>query len=375
MLVIGQSRQDLEKQRKKKLEEIAFTQKLIDQTGAEQKKNLNYLIILQRQIKNREQLIATESSVLEMMNKSIAQTELFIQALESDITKLKEEYVEMAYYAYKNRSSYDYMLFVFASESLQEAWNRMRYIRYYNDVRANQIELIKNTQKSLNRKIDNLKNQISSKEELLVSLEREKEKLKGDIRLKNEVLADLKGKESEYKEKLKEDKRIAKELDEAIEDIIAAEVARTETLEIATSGLSSNQFATNRSKFNWPTTGIVSQKFGRQAHPSIPNVFITNNGIDIRTEKNAVVRSVFPGDVVHVVFIPGANNAIIIRHGEYYTVYKNMIDVKVKPGEAIEEGAELGVVSYDETKELSELHFEVRYKTEKLDPALWLKQK
>jgi len=108
---MGQSREELEKKRKQKLEEIAFTQKLIDQTGEAQKKKLNYLIILSNQIKNREQLIYTEQRVLKMLSKSIDQTTLFIEALENDLVTLKKEYVEMAYFAFKNRSSFDYLLF------------------------------------------------------------------------------------------------------------------------------------------------------------------------------------------------------------------------------------------------------------------------
>ncbi|MBI1184636.1 peptidoglycan DD-metalloendopeptidase family protein [bacterium] len=369
----AQSREELEKQRKQKLEEIAFTQKLIDQTGEAQKKNLNYLIIINRQIKNREQLIVTEHSVLKMLTRSIDQTELFILALESDINTLKEEYIEMAYFAFKNRSSYDYLLYIFASESLQEAWNRMRYIRFYNEIRTNQIELIKSTQQSLSHKITNLKSQINSKKELLENLELEKQKLQRDKTTKNEILGELKGKEKEFKDKLKEDQRIAKELDKAIEEIITAEIAKNENLEL--SGLSSNEFASNRNHFIWPANGIVSKGFGKQEHPTIPNVFINNFGIDIRTEKGAVVRAVFSGVVSHVIFIPGADNAIIIQHGEYYTVYKNLINVKVNTGDTVKEGQELGTVSYDENKEIAELHFEMRYLNEKLDPQLWLKKK
>ncbi|MFY0675539.1 MAG: peptidoglycan DD-metalloendopeptidase family protein [Bacteroidia bacterium] len=373
----AQSRTDLEKQREQKLKEIAFTEKLISQTSSEKKKNLNYLYILQRQIKNREQLINTENKVLKLLNRSIDQTTLFIAALENDLATLKNEYVEMAYYAFKNRSKFDYLLYIFASNSLQEAWNRMRYIRYYNEIRTNQIELIQETQKSLGRKIENLKLQIANKQILVQNLAKEKDKLGKDVKSKNALLQELKGKENEYKEKLKKDKKAAKELDKAIEEIIKAELARAEAAEatdIEISGLSSDQFASNRSNFMWPSRGIVSQGFGRQEHPTISGVYINNNGINIRTEKDATARSVFPGTVVHVVFIPGANNAIIIRHGDYYTVYKNLIEVAVNPGDDVEEGQALGKVSFDEEKEIAELHFEIRYKTEKLNPQLWLKK-
>ncbi|MBI3143007.1 MAG: peptidoglycan DD-metalloendopeptidase family protein [Bacteroidetes bacterium] len=373
--VQAQGREDLEKKRKQKLEEIAYTQKLIDQTSATQRKNLSYLAIIDRQIRNREQLLVTEQHVLEALGQSIGQTTLFVQALEDDLASITKECIEMAYWAFKNRSAYDYVLYVFAASTLQEAWNRMRYIKYYNELRANQMELIRATRESLGSKMDYLQGQIRQKELLIENLHREREKLAGDREERNQVLGELKGKEKEYREKLKDDKRIAKELDEAIEEVIKAEMARSAAAaSTAVSGLASTDFAKNRANFMWPISGIVSRPFGRQEHPSLPDVYLNNNGIDIRTEKGAPVRCVFPGAVVHVVYIPGAHNAIIVRHGEYYTVYKNVIDVMVKAGDEISEGQQLGTVSYDEDKGLAELHFEMRYKTEKLDPETWLRR-
>ena len=372
-LLTAQSREELEKQKRRKQKEIEFTQKLLDETSAKQRKNVNYVYILNRQIRNREQLLKTEEAVLKMLNENIIESETFIEALEEDVTSLKKEYSEMLYFAYKNRGEFDYLLYLFASESLQQVWNRMRYIRYYAQIRENQIELIKTTQKSLINKIDHLQQNIAAKEKLLVNLEVEREKLIRDRLSKKRLVESFKEKEEEYREKLKEDRRLAKELDDAIDEIISAEIARDETITI--SGLSSTEFASNRAKFIWPTKGIVSKAFGRHEHPTIPDVYVNNNGVDILTSKEAVVRAVFPGSVIHVVFIPGADNAIIIKHGEYYTVYKNLVDVQVAPGDEVSEGQEIGKVGYNDSKEISELHFEVRHQTQKLDPTLWLIKK
>ena len=367
----GQSKEELELQRKRKLDEIKLTQKLIDATGKEQRKNINYLVILKRQINNREQLIVTEEKVLDMMSSSIESTEMFVEALETDLQSLRDEYKEMAYYAFKNRSNFDYLIYIFASETLQEAWNRLRYVRYYNEIRQNQIDLIKSTQSSLKTKVIKLREQISIKERLIEELHLEKEKLMADRRARNELLLSLRDKEEEYKSKIQEDKKKARELDQAIEEVIAAEMARNEVF----SGLSGEKFAENRANFIWPAVGIVSSTFGRHEHPGIRGVYVNNNGIDIRTEQDAQARCIFSGTVVHVVFIPGANNAIIVKHGEYYTVYKNLVEVAVRPGENVAEGQQLGKVFYDENKGAAELHFEVRHKTDKLNPLLWLKKK
>lgn len=372
-LLTAQSREELERQKRQKQKEIEFTQKLLDETSEKQRKNINYVYILNRQIKNRVQLIKTEEKVLSMLNESISESRTFIEALENDVKSLQKEYQEMLYFAYKNRGEFDYLLYLFASESLQQVWNRMRYIRYYAQIRENQIGLIKATQESLKGKILNLEETIVEKELLLNNLEKERVKLIKDRAAKRQLVDGFKEKEEEYREKLKEDRKRARELDEAIEEIINAEIAKDENIEI--SGLGSTEFASNRAQFIWPANGVVSKAFGRQAHPTIPDVYVNNNGVDIRTTKGAPVRAVFPGSVIHVVFIPGADNAIIIKHGDYYTVYKNLVEVQVAPGDNVTEGQLIGKVAFNENKEISELHFEVRHQTQKLDPALWLKKK
>lgn len=368
-LANGQNRQELEEKKKRKLEEIAFTQKLIDETDQEQRKNLNYLLILKKQIRNRQDLIETIEQELNLLEQNISQSRQLILAMQRDLEAIQKEYERMLLFAFKHNENFDYFMFVLASESLNQALARIRFTRYYSQARAEQIKLLEITRKSLENKVSYLENQIEEKEELVEDLSREKERLISDEKSKRSLIADLEGKEKEYRRKLREDKRIAEELDEAISNIIAAEMTKVD----ANSAEISDLFSKNKLKFNWPSRGVVSLPFGKQAHPTLPNVFITNNGINIRTEANADVKAVFSGKVTHVVVIPGANSAIIIKHGEYYTVYKNLIEVQVKPGEEVETGELLGRVYYDETRGAAELHFELRHRTVKLDPLKWLK--
>lgn len=370
-VLLAQTREELEKKREAKLKEIEFTQNLLNKTDKEEKRNLNYLIILGRQIRNRQELIITINKEVDLLAKNIEDTKIIISALERDLEALRQEYAQMMYFAFKNKSEYDYLVFIFASESLNQAWRRTKLLSYYADARETQIELIRATFNSLQSKIERLQKQIGEKKNLMSNLEQEKKQLEADKKSKNRLILALREKESEYREKLKKDKKIAQELDEAIEEIIAAEIAK----EKPESNLVGVDFLSYRNNFEWPTEGIVSKSFGRQLHPTIPNVFITNNGIDIRTESNAAAKAIFPGTVIHVVYIPGANNAVIVRHGDYYTVYKNLIDVTVEPGEEVVEGKELGKVFFDKEEEVAELHFEIRHQTEKLNPLLWLKKK
>lgn len=370
LVVNAQTREELEKKRQEKLKDIEFTQKLIDATTEQQKKNINYLVIIKRQINNRKNLINTLTQEVNLINKNISSTEQVIESLQGDLIALKAEYEKMLLFAYKNRNSYDYMIYVFASNSINQAWKRIQFIKYYAEIRKNQIDLIEKTKNSLNDKMSFLNKQIVEKEELKIKLNKERDRLLKDKYLKNEVLQELQEKEGEYKKKLERDKKLAREIDKAIEEIINKEVAKADE----TSPALSVDFETLKAKFNWPVEGIISSSFGRHEHPTIKNVYINNNGIDIRTEANALVKCIHAGKVIHVVFIPGANNAIIIKHGNYYTVYKNLIDVAVKPGDLVRAGQELGKVYFDEKKGAAELHFEVRKNTEKLNPVQWLKK-
>lgn len=371
----AQDRIELEKQRKKKLEEIAFTQKLLDETDAEQRENVGYLVMLKRQIANRQYLINGLDGELKLLSGDIDDTRDLISALESDVKALKKEYADMLYLAYRNNSTQHYLAFIFASQSINDAWKRLRLIKYYTDFRKNQVYLIQATQESMLSKMSFLKKQIDEKEGILNKMEAEKRKLLADKGVKNRLLSELKKKESDYRKKLKEDKKRAKELDEAIEEIIRAETLKARREESPADDELTELFASNQRRFKWPSNGVVASSFGRQAHPTIPNVYVNNNGIDIVTQKDESAACIFDGKVIHVVFIPGANNAVIVKHGEYYTVYKNLIDVEVSPGDRVLEGQPLGKVFHDPQTGTSKLHFEVRKQTEKLNPVLWLEGK
>ncbi|MCB0736851.1 MAG: peptidoglycan DD-metalloendopeptidase family protein [Bacteroidetes bacterium] len=368
----AQDREQLEAKRKKKLDEIAFTQRLLNQTGQEQKENIGYLIILRSQIKNRQNLINSIDQEIELIANNIADTRSLIYALEQDLNALKQEYANIIYLTYRNKSTYHFLAFVFASNSITDAWRRLKLVRYYAEFRKQQVEIIKATQGSMQGKLQRLTNQVSEKELLIKNLEAEKRKLLGDTGERNRLVQQLKDKEETYKKQIEKDKKIAQDLDNAIDEIIRKEALKKASTSENTQ-LLSGLFADNKKKFDWPVQGVVSSNFGNQAHPTIPNVFINNNGIDISTTKDALAKCVFKGKVVHVIFIPGANNAIIVQHGEYYTVYKNLVKVKVAPGDEVAQGTVLGTVFYDDEKGTAELHFEVRKQTEKLNPVLWLK--
>lgn len=137
----------------------------------------------------------------------------------------------------------------------------------------------------------------------------------------------------------------------------------------------SNDFANNRGSLPWPVQkGTISRRFGRQAHPVLSSISINNNGVDIRTEKGASVRSVFDGIVIGKKLIPGANYMVLVQHGKFYTVYSNLADVHVKEGQKLKTGEMIGTVASDEDDPYAEVHFEIWQEKTLQDPSAWLKR-
>jgi septal ring factor EnvC (AmiA/AmiB activator) len=135
----------------------------------------------------------------------------------------------------------------------------------------------------------------------------------------------------------------------------------------------SKEFQGNRGKLPWPVkNGIITGHFGRQPHPTIPNIEIVNNGIDIQTDQGAPVRSVFEGTVVGTQYVPGFDYMVILQHGDYYTVYSNLAELSVKKGDKVAIRQNIGKVSTDSKTNTSEVHFEIWKEKTRLNPQEWV---
>jgi murein DD-endopeptidase MepM/ murein hydrolase activator NlpD len=134
----------------------------------------------------------------------------------------------------------------------------------------------------------------------------------------------------------------------------------------------SASFVSNKGRLPWPVErGVISKYFGSYRHPEL-DILMENNGIDIRTDSYSSVRSVFDGKVVGVVFNPIYKNAVIVSHGEYFTVYSKLETVNVKKGDEIKAKQIIGVVFTDNETRDSEVHFEVWKGSSKLNPTDWI---
>lgn len=375
----AQTREELEKKRQQQEEEIAFTKELIQETTEKQKQTVNHLQVLNRQIEVREELINTIQQEIQSLQKDININQDIINSLKGDLKTLKEEYANMVTFTYKTRSKYDKLVFIFSSENFNQAFKRLRFLKYYSNFRQRQMEMINETRRSLQHKIEELESQQSEKRELLAQKKEEKNSLEQDLKEKSQVVEQLKNKEQNLRAKLEKKKEKAEELDKALEALIKKEMeAKEETgskkyKNTPEAELISDQFENNKSNLPWPVkNGFISGQFGRQPHPTLDGVYVNNKGITITTQPDAKARAVFGGEVRRVVNQRGAGKAVLVRHGEYFTVYSNIAEVAVNPGEEIEAKEVIGRIKTDSESGQSELDFQVWKSYEKRNPANWI---
>ncbi len=381
-----QTKKDLENKKKQLQQEIEYTNQLLAETKKNKKLSLTQLVTLNKKISQREELIATINSEIGILNKQINENNQSINKLQNDLTKLKAEYAKMIYYAYKNQDAYNRLMFVFASKDFEQAYMRLKYLQQYSEYRHKQAEMITHTQKSLNEKVQELEVKKSDKRVLLGSQESEKQNLTTEKTEKEQVFSQLQQQESKLKKDLEKKKKDAEKLQQAIQRAIEKELEKAQGEAVKEnkpkpqkliltpeSQQLSNSFASNKGKLPWPVIkGIVSEHFGVHPHPLMPNIDINNNGVDISTSTGSLTRAVFDGEVKAVVNMPGTGQFILVRHGEFLTIYSNLKDVYVKVGDKIKTKQNIGSILFDDDDNKTVLHFEIWKGQTKLDPEDWL---
>ncbi len=382
----AQSRKELEKRREALDKQIRTTTALIDQARKEQRVTQEQLQLLESQIQAREQLIQTMHSELRKVDQRIMENEEMVGSLNEDLNSLKEEYARMLQFAYRNRSTYDRMSYLFAASTFQQAWKRGRYLDQIAQQRTRQAALIDETKEQLEEQVTELRGQREEKSRLVAQQQAERQKLNSDRSGQQTALSSLKKEEGRLKTTQQKQEKQRKELDaairKAIEDALKPKAgttaAKTGKLDITLTPEAKElnaDFEKNKGKLPWPVEkGVITSNFGKQNHPVLPGIIIENNGIDITTEKGASVRAVFRGEVSSVIVIPGAGKAVIISHGAYRSVYSNLREVSVEKGQKVETKQTVGTVLTDEDG--NKAHLELWKITAdglvKVDPGPWL---
>ncbi|HOY30760.1 MAG TPA: peptidoglycan DD-metalloendopeptidase family protein [Bacteroidales bacterium] len=382
-----QTKDKLIDKKKKIEEEISYYKKLLGETQKNKELSLNQLVILKKQISKREELIGGINDEISGIDQKISENNQNIQRSNEQLTSMKTEYATLIYNAYKNRSSYDRIMLIFAADDFNQAFQRIKYFQQYNEYLRRQVALIQQTKDFIAKKNEELAQQKVSKENLLQSSEAEKQKLSEEKAKKDTDLKKLKQKESELRKKLKKKEEEARTLKKKIEAAINAEIKKSavksnKTVTSTTTvknvmtpeeKLVSDNFMNNKGKLPWPVErGTITGYFGEHPHPVLDGIKIKNNGIDISTTQGSAARAVLSGTVSSVMTITNNNVAVIIRHGEFFTVYSNLGSVNVNKNQSVSTKQNIGTVYTNSDEGKTELHFEVWQGKVICNPAEWL---
>lgn len=386
----AQSEKERLRKNKEQIEqEIELTNKLLQETKENKKTSMNQLVLLERKIDQRQRLIDNIESEIYYLNNAILYNQKRIGELEKKLEKLRGEYARMIMAAQQNQSNMTRLMYIFASDDFNQALKRMQYFRQYGHYRREQSLLIKNTQDSIKNKNQELRDMRQRKVSLKAQQEMEKQNMVQEKTEKNRTINKLASEEKELLADLRRKKRESERLNKAIEKAIAEEIARAEaaarkstddkptikrTFELTPDQVKlSNSFADNRGKLPWPTKqGIISSTYGEHEHPVLKYVKTMNNGVDILTARGEKAHAVFAGKVTNVVGMSNTKKAIIIRHGEYLSVYSNISKVLVSVGQEVDTKEAIGEIYTEEDSNKTELHFEIWKGKNLQNPSYWL---
>lgn len=405
----------LEEQRKKALAEIEMTNQLLKETTQTAQNLLNRLNLLSQQILSRKKVISLLNQEVGELDDQIVASRREITRLEKELGGKRDNYGKSMQSMFKRRSSQDKLLFILSADNFAQSMRRMRYLREYADWQKQQATEIIDKQTEIALKQKELEKTRSEKNALLSTREQESKKLQTEENNQKVEVQQLSKKQKELKEQLRKKQQQANTLNRQIEKQIAEEIARAEAEAKAarererrarekakaegkapakepiqeervadTKGgyamtraekKLSDDFAGNRGRLPFPVAGryTIVGTFGEQQHQELKYVRTNNSGIDIQTTPGADARAVFNGEVTRVFVVPGYNNSVIIRHGNYLTVYSNLSQVYVKAGDKVSTRQAIGKIFTDtESGNATILHFQLWKEKTKLNPSPWL---
>lgn len=391
-------KEKLQRTKQKLEEEIRYTNDQLEKTQKNKQTSLNKLLLLSKQIKSREALIDAINRELNDVQVKISVENLQIDRMSKQLQELKSEYARMIYYAYRTMNGQNKLMFIFSARDFNQAYQRLKYYQQYAAYRRRQAERIESTQTAINRQRKELEDIKNQKLSLVESQQIEKQKLDREKTEKAKAVREFSSKEKQLLATLRTKQKAADRLEFAIEKLIADEIrASEERLRKSAAGENrsanaskttgnrstmaltprekelSSSFSANRGRLPWPCDrGFISGSFGEHAHPVLEYVKVKNNGIDIMTERGSQVKSVFNGRVSRVLSLPNLNRVVIIRHGEYLTVYSNLGEVSVRDGQEVTAKQNIGQVFTNPDDQKTELHFEIWRGKVIQNPENWL---
>jgi septal ring factor EnvC (AmiA/AmiB activator) len=401
-----QNPDNLKKEQRKLEKKISQTKSLLKKVQANTNNSLHEVRLLDHQIKSREALVRVFDSQVKMADIKILQKKNDVSRLKERLVRLKDQYRKMLRFAYKKRNNTGRLMFLLSANTYQEAVRRNSYLKKVAHLQRRQVDLIKQHQSLIEREITQINTEKTEKELTLHEKKAEKEKIEADKQQKEKSYTKLKKEEEKLLVQLKEEEKKRKKIEGQIQSAILAEArkeekrrkekqnvkattptdanktpAKTSTPTYKPETLSSEgtiagkNFESNKGGLPSPVgNGTITSRFGRNAHPTLKDVYENNNGIDISCSAGSTVRAVYEGEVSSVFSIAGAGKVVIIKHGNYRSVYSNLSSVSVSVGQEVSSKQSIGTLITEGN--ISTLHFEIHsvsgINTTPLNPSVWL---
>lgn len=400
-LLWGQTQQQKLEQRKAQiLKEIKINEDLLKSVNTKEKSVTNQIIIQDNKIKLKEQLIQTTERQTKLLNDDIYRNQLQINLLQRELAELKEDYSEMIRKSYKSRSEQSRAMFLLSSENFLQAYKRAQYMKQYANYRRNQgVEIGQKTEK-LTTRVKEISVQKDEKEKLRKENEKDRialvEEKKEHTKLFNDLKKDKKNITVQIKKKQTESRAIDRQIDKLIREAIAEanrkaaaanakanpKTSAAKTNATATSSkivltpegkVIADNFRANKGRLPWPVErGVVTLRFGDQPHPVHRSLVVHNSGVEITTEDDSNARAVFDGEVTSVIVLSPVNKAVMIQHGDYFTVYQNLSNVYVNKGDKVSIKQNIGKIRRNGNTGKTIIKFTISQNTTYTNPSGWL---
>ena len=365
---------DSHKELKKKIEqEISFINNQLKNLNTKQKATRENLTLIQKKASNRKAIISQLDVQIRDAEKQIEAKNAEIKKLQREIDTLGAYYSRLVYNAYKNRNTKAWFMYVLASENIGQGYRRLSYIKNLSGTVNEQAEKIRTKREELEREKKLLEGMVAQANKTRGDRQREYKTLVAEEKEAQGVIKEISKNQGKYRKELaakrKEVERLNREIQQMVQKSVAADKKKNLPVDTKLSG----SFEQNKGKLGWPVArGVITEQFGVHFHPVYRNIKLPeNNGITIKTDKNAEVHCVFEGVVKQIVMMQGYGQCVLVQHGAYYTFYCKLRKVSVKSGQKVATGAVLGYLEADGNA--SSIHFQIWKGTQKQNPESWLR--
>lgn len=382
----GQDKDRLETQKQYLIKQINEAEKVLAKKNNDKVSREEILNSITKKIVARQSLLNNLKKQSKNLQAQIETTTFNMENLEANIEVLRAEYANMVRAAYKGKNDFNYWLFLLSANSFNRIIKRLQYLNQYTNYREKQYRLIKENIAQLTEEKISLEKAKAEQDALIAEEQKQHNQLESERSKQGELVQQIVSEAQQIKQDIDSKKSSARKLDAEIAAIIKKEIEAARAISKSNKKRAadylnvtpeakalSDNFEANRGKLPWPVSkGYISDTFGKKAHAYLKGIQTNNNGIDISTSPNAKVKALFNGEVANVVFNPGFQAAIIVKHGKYFTVYSNIKEASVKTGDKVSTGQTIGVVYTDTKENKTEVHLEIWNGNRKMNPSSWI---